>query len=115
MSKKNGYLRICVDYLQLNKVTIKNVLFQEYMIFSIIFNYYQLRVRGFDIPNTTLRTRYGLYEFLVMSFGLTYKPTTFIALMNRVFKTDLVIFVIVFIDDKLIFHGIKKIMLVTSQ
>ncbi|WMV51098.1 hypothetical protein MTR67_044483 [Solanum verrucosum] len=67
------------------------------------FGYHQLRVRKSDIPKTDFRTRYGHYEFVVMSFGLTNAPATFMDLMNRVFKQFLDLFVIVFIDDILIY------------
>lgn len=115
--KKDGSLRMSIDYLQLNKVTIKN----KYSLSRIddLFNqlqgtsyfskidlrssHYYLRVRGCDISKTTFKTRYGHFEFQVMSFGLTNSLTTFIDLMNRVFKLYLDMFVIVFIDDILVY------------
>ena len=114
--KKNGSLRMCIDYRQLNKVTVKNKyllsriddLFdqlQSASYFSKIdlrSGYHQLKVRECDIPKTTFRTRYGYFKFLVMSFGLTNAPTAFMDLMNRVFRPYLDIFVIVFIDDILV-------------
>ncbi|WMV18695.1 hypothetical protein MTR67_012080 [Solanum verrucosum] len=106
-----------IEYHQLNKVTIKNKhplpriddLFdqlQRASFFSKIdlcSGYHQLRVRGVDITKTAFRTRYGHYEFLVMSFGLTNVLVVFMDLMNRVFRQYLIMFVIVFIDDILIY------------
>ena len=108
---------MCVDYRVLNGVTIRNKyplpriddLFnqlQEAKFFSKIHlrsGYYQLKVRESDIPKTTFVTRYGQYEFTVMSFGLTNAPAYFMSLMNMVFMEELDKFVVVFIDDILIY------------
>ncbi|KAA0060382.1 ty3-gypsy retrotransposon protein [Cucumis melo var. makuwa] len=88
--KKDGSMRLCIDYRELNNVTIKNC-------------YHKLRIRDSDIPKTAFHSRYGHYEFIVMSFGLTNAPTIFMDLMNMVFKDFLDTFVIVFIDYILIY------------
>ena len=70
--------------------------------------YHQLKIRNSDIPKTAFTTRYGLYEYIVMSFGLTNAPTYFMYLMNKVFMEFLDKFVVVFIDDILIFSKTKE-------
>jgi hypothetical protein len=108
---------MCVDYRPLNTVTIKNkyplpridVLFDQLAgakVFSKIYfrsGYHQIKIRASDVSKTAFSTRYGLYEFLVMSFGLTNAPSYFMYLMNSVFMNELDKFVVVFIDDILIY------------
>ncbi|KAL0533119.1 hypothetical protein IC582_030334 [Cucumis melo] len=110
-------MRLCIDYRELNKVTVKNRyplpriedLFDQLQgatVFSKIdlrSGYHQLRIKDADVPKTTFHSRYGHYEFIVMSFGLTNAPAVFMDLMNRVFREFLDTFVIVFIDDILIY------------
>ncbi|GJT11415.1 putative reverse transcriptase domain-containing protein, partial [Tanacetum coccineum] len=122
VKKKDGSFRMCIDYRELNKLTVKNRYphprindlvdqLQGSSVYSKIdlrSGYHQLRVREEDIPKTEFRTRYGHYEFQVMSFGLTDAPTVFMDLMNRVCKPYLDKFVIVFIDDILIYSKNKK-------
>jgi hypothetical protein len=117
VKKKDNSLRLCVDYHPLNAVTIKNkyplpridILFDQLArakVFSKIdlhLGYHQIKIRPSDIPKIAFSTRYGLYEYLVMSFGLTNAPAYFMYLMNSVFMQELDKFVVVFIDDILIY------------
>ncbi|GJZ60632.1 putative reverse transcriptase domain-containing protein [Tanacetum coccineum] len=116
VKKKDGSFRMCIDYRELNKLTVKNRyplprindLFDQlrgsgvYSKIDLRSGYHQLRVREEDIPKTAFRTRCSHYEFQVMPFGLTNAPTVFMDLMNRVCKPYLDKFMIVFIDDILI-------------
>jgi hypothetical protein len=117
VKKKDESLRLCIDYRPLNAVTIKNkyllpriyVLFDQSVgakVFSKIdlhSGYHQIKIRASDILKTAFSTRYGLYEYLVMSFGLTNAPAYFMYLMNSVFMPELDKFVVVFIDDILVY------------
>jgi hypothetical protein len=122
VEKTDGTQQMCVDYQFLNEVTIKNKyplpriedLFDQMKgasVFSKIdlrSGYHQLKIRELDIPKTTFRTRYGLYEYTVMSFRLTNASAYFMYLMNKVFMEYLDKFVVVFIDDILIFSKTEE-------
>ncbi|GKA63395.1 putative reverse transcriptase domain-containing protein [Tanacetum coccineum] len=122
VKKKDGKFRMCIDYRELNKLTVKNRyplpmiddLFDQlqgsnvYSKINLRSGYHQLRVREEDIPKMAFRTRYGHYEFQVMTFGLTNAPAVFTDLINRVCKPYLDKFVIVFIDNILIYSKDKK-------
>jgi hypothetical protein len=117
VKKKDQSLRLCVDYRPLNAVTIKykyllpriDILFYQLAgakVFSKVdlhSGYHQIKIHLGDIPKTAFSTRYGLYEYLVMSFGLTNAPAHFMYMMNFVFMPELDKFVMVFIDDILVY------------
>ncbi|GJU45441.1 putative reverse transcriptase domain-containing protein [Tanacetum coccineum] len=122
VKNKDRSFRMCIDYWELNKLTVKNRyplsridgLFDQlqgssvYSKINLRSGYHQLRVRDEDIPNTAFKTRYGHYEFQVMPFGLTNAPAVFMDIMNCVCKPYLDKFVIVFIDDILIYSHNKE-------
>ncbi|GJR62069.1 putative nucleotidyltransferase, ribonuclease H [Tanacetum coccineum] len=122
LKKKDGSFRMCINYHELNKLTVKNRyplpriddLFDQlqgssmYSKIDLRSGYHQLSVCVEDIPKTVFRTRYGHYEFQVMPFGLTNAQAVFMDLMNRVCRPYLDKFVIVFIDDILIYSKTKE-------
>jgi hypothetical protein len=122
VKKKEQSLKLCVDYRPLNVVIIKNkyhlsridILFYQLIgakVFSKVdlrLGYHQIKIRLEDVPKTAFSTRYGLYEYLVMSFGLTNAPAHFMYLMNSVFMPELDKIVVVFIDDILVYSRDKE-------
>jgi hypothetical protein len=117
VKKKDQSLRLCVDYRPLNVVTVKNkyplpcidILFDQLAGAKVFSNvdlrsgYHQIKIHPEDVPKIAFSTKYGLYEYLIMSFGLTNAPAHFMYLRNSVFMPELDKFVIVFIDDILIY------------
>jgi hypothetical protein len=122
VKKKDQSLRLCVDYQPLNAVMIKNkyplpridILFDQLAnarVFSKVdlrSGYHQIKIHSEDIPKTAFSTRYGLYEYLVMSFRLTNAHAHFMYLMNSVFMSELDKFIVVFIDDILVYSKNKE-------
>ncbi|GJY32050.1 putative reverse transcriptase domain-containing protein [Tanacetum coccineum] len=122
VKKKDGSFRMCIDYRELNKLNVKNRyplpriddLFDQlqgsqfFSKIDLTSGYHQLRVYEDDIPKTTFRTRYGHFKFTIMPFGLTNAPAIFMDLMNRVCRPYLDKFVIVFIDDILIYSKTQE-------
>jgi hypothetical protein len=120
--KKDDSLRMCVDYRPLNDVTVKNkyplpridILFDQlsgaryFSKIDLRLGYHQIKIRKEDIPKMAFSTRYGLYEFTVMSFGLTNAPAYFMYLMNSIFMEELDVFVVIFIDDILIYSKTQE-------
>jgi hypothetical protein len=122
VEKKDGTQQMCVDYRSLNEVIIKNKylipriedLFDQikgasiFLKIDLILGYHQLKIQESDIPKTAFHTRYRLYEYTVMFFGLTNVSAYFMYLMNKVFMKYLDKFVVVFIDDILIFSKMEE-------
>ncbi|GKF19408.1 putative reverse transcriptase domain-containing protein [Tanacetum coccineum] len=122
VKKKDGSFRMCIDYRELNKLIAKNRypfpriddLFDQLQGSQFLLKidlrsiYHQLRVHEDDIPKTVFRTRYGHFEFTVMPFGLINAPVVFMDLMNQVSRPYLDKFMIVFIDDILVYSKTRE-------
>jgi hypothetical protein len=122
VKKKDGSMRLCIDYRRLNQVTIKNRYplpriddLMDQLVGACVFSkidlrsgYHQIRVKAEDIPKTAFRTRYGHYEYSVMPFGVTNAPGVFMEYMNRIFHSYLDKFVVVFIDDILVYSKTEE-------
>ena len=122
VKKKDGGSRLCVDYRQLNKLTIKNKyplpriddLMDQlhgasvFLKIDLRYGYHQILVKAKDVQKTAFRSRYGHYEYVVMPFGVTKAPALFMDYMNRIFHHFLDKFVVVFIDDILIYSRAEE-------
>ncbi|KAK2427684.1 putative mitochondrial protein [Trifolium repens] len=122
VKKKDGSMRLCIDYRRLNQVTVKNKYpfpriddLMDQLVGAYVFSkidlrsgYHQIRVKAEDIPKTAFRTRYGHYEYSVIPFGVTNAPGVFMEYMNRIFHSYLDKFVVVFIDDILVYSKTEE-------
>jgi len=122
VKKKDGSSHLCADYMQLNKMTIKNKYplpriddLMDQLHGSSMFSkidlrsgYHQILVKADDVQKTAFRSRYGHYEYVVMPFGVTNAPTVFMDYMNKIFRLFLDRFVVVFIDDILIYSKTQE-------
>jgi hypothetical protein len=122
VKNKDETLRLCIEFRQLNKVTVKNKyplpriddLFNRlkdakiFLKIDLRSRYHQVRIKDEDINKTTFRTRYGHYEFTMVPFGLSNAPAIFMSLMNGVFRDYLDKFVIVFLDDILVYSRTEE-------
>ena len=134
VSKKDGGLRFCVDYRALNRLTVRNSyplpridglldqvgIAQYFSVIDLRSGYHQMRIAEHDVPKTAFRTRYGQFEFLVVPFGLTNAPASFMSIVNNIFHDYSDKFVMAYLDDILIYsttweEHIKHIELVLSR